>query len=180
MLLLTLLTLEENTDPIWGYFRFHGLDPKPHNLRPSEEESDEVDGELDEAEDEVDAEGHENATQHEEERLADSFDNVILQFVNDALEVKIETIWSEQVQKAGEILLVDGIDCSELPILVPHVETQVELEVETQVSASQEVEDNQNTQSLFLNQKVKVDPSPRSHSCSSIAPDKKILFALMA
>ena len=83
MLLLTLLTLEENTDPIWRYFRFHGLDPKPHNLRPSEEESDEVDGELDEAEDEVDAEGHENATQHEEERLADSFDNVILQFVKD-------------------------------------------------------------------------------------------------
>ena len=161
-------TLEENTDLILGIFRFHGLDPKTHNLRPSEEESDEVDGELDEAED---AEGHENATQHEEERLADSFDNVILQFVNDALEVEIETIWSEQVQKAGEILLVDGIDCSELPILVPHVETQVELEVETQVPASQEVEDNQNTQSLLLNQKVKVDPSPRSHSCSSIAPD---------
>ena len=48
MLLLTLLTLEENTDPIL------------------------------------------NATQHEEERLADSFDNVILQFVNDAMEVEIE------------------------------------------------------------------------------------------
>ena len=121
-----------------GIFRFHGLDPKTHNLRPLEEESDEVDGDLDEAEDEVD-EGHENASEHEEERLADSLDNVILQHVNDAMEVEIETIWSEQVQKAGEILLVDGIDCSELPILVPHVETQVELEVETQVPASQEV-----------------------------------------
>ena len=106
--------------------------------------------------------------------MADSFNNIILQFVNDALEVEIETIWSEQVQKAGEILLVDGIDCSELPILVPHIETQVEMEVGTQVPASQEVEDNQNTQGLLLNQKVKVDPSPRSHSCSSIAPDKNL------
>ena len=90
-------TLEENTDLILGIFRFHGLDPKTHNLRPLEEESDEVDGDLDEAEDEVD-EGHENATEHEEERLSDSLDNVILQHVNDAMEVEIETIWSEQVQ----------------------------------------------------------------------------------
>ena len=47
----------------WEFFRFHGLDPKTHNLRPSEEESDEVDGELDEAEDEVDAEGRDTRMQ---------------------------------------------------------------------------------------------------------------------
>ena len=173
-------TLEENTDLILGIFRFHDFDPKTHNLRPLEEESDEVDGDLDEAEDEVD-EGHEDASEHEEERLADSLDNVILQHVNDAMEVEIETIWSEQVQKAGELLLMDGIDCSELPIVVPQVEPQVEAQVEHQVEpeveaqvepASQEVEDNQKTQSFNLFRKPEKQSVVRKVARSKKAEDR--------
>ena len=105
-------TLDENTDLILGIFRFHGLDPKTHNLCPLalEEESDEV-----EAEDKLGTkERHENDIQNyeEQEGFADSLDNVILQLVDDAMEEEIETLWSEQVQKAGEILLMGGVDCS--------------------------------------------------------------------
>ena len=39
-------TLEENTDLILGIFRFHGLDPKTHNLRPLEKASDELEEDL--------------------------------------------------------------------------------------------------------------------------------------